>query len=289
MGAAIAWGNILTNPALTFTASLASSAQMTSIAFDSAYPATNALDPDPSKFTRINFVRNAVAGGYVFAYWQFSTTLAGQQSARALCAVNLRIPSNATQVTVKAYDYTGAGVFEQVYLAADLVPIPGTTDRYTLPAVHTAAVNIASVGVLVFLPVSTSGYVEIGHLWGSPALVLEGTDNAWQQAPVDGSLVDRADSGAHLADVRNVRDVFRAGLPRLTTTEAYGAAGSTAPSLRRLQFEAGRHDPVLFLGRTSSTFWLQVQAYYGALRQVPAIRHADGEKYDSEIEIEQIT
>jgi hypothetical protein len=169
MGAAIAWGNHLSDPVQAVSASVSSSSQMSSVAFDSSYPAANALDADPSKSARINYVRNSTAGGYVLALWTFATTAAAQESARVVAAINCRIPPDATQVTVKAYDYTGASVFEQTYLAAQLVPLPGTTDRYTLPAVHTAAANIGAVGLVVYVPVSTAGYVEIPTLWGSPA------------------------------------------------------------------------------------------------------------------------
>jgi hypothetical protein len=99
--------------------------------------------------------------------------------------------------------------------------------------------------------------------------------------------VERSAGGALLADVKAVRDGFRAALPRLTEAEAFGAAGSTAPSIRRMQFEAGRHDPVLLVGRTSSTFWLQVSAVYGSLRAVPQIRHNE-QRYDSEIDLDAI-
>jgi hypothetical protein len=292
MGAAISWGNHLFNPALTVTASVAGSSQVSAVAFDTAYPAANAMDPDPSKEARVNYTRNAVAGGYVLASWAFATTSAGQQSARAIAAINCRIPSDATQVTVKAYDYTGAGVFEKVYLAADLVRVPGTTDRYTLPAVHTAAANIASVALLVFLPVSTSGWIGVGVMWAGEALALSGTADTWVQAPVDGSLVDRSDAGALLADVKAVRGGLRTALPRLTEAEAFGSAASpNAPSMVRLQFEAGRHDPVLVVQRDTSAFWLQRGTHYGALRQVPQLRCVGGgvQEFEAEIDLEAIT
>lgn len=289
MPAAIAWGNFLTN-ASAVNLTEVGGAYVSYAAADTAAPMLFALDPDPSKVCRINYTRDATVGGFVVAEWAFASTLALSGTARVLALENVRLPPGFTEVQLYARNYLNVQVAYETILAADLVPKPGTTDRYDVRMVIPAGVSCAEVGVAVMLPPSTAGYIEVGHVWASDALVLDGTEENWTVVPVDGSDVERSKGGAHLADPFAVRDVFRAALPKLSEAQAFGSAASpTAPSIRRLQKEAGRNAPVLLLPRTSSQFWLQTSGVYGALRNVPTLRHVSAAEFESEVEVEEIT
>jgi hypothetical protein len=290
MPAALSWTNHLHNTALAISASVASSLNMTAVAFDSAYPATNAYDSDPSKVARVTYTRNAVAGGYVFAYWSFATTLATQKAARILGLLNCRIPAAATLVTIKAYDYLGAGVFEQSYAPADLVPKPGTTDRFDLYALHSADANVASLGLLVHVPVSTTDYVEIGEGWIGPALVLpDGVDKDWSILPVDPSEVERLRLGALVANRLPTRRKLAAPITRQVYNTAMGTPGSAAAlNFRALFLEAGLSAPVLALPRSSNLHVMQTAGVYGALTKLAEIKHQRASRFAIEIEVEEI-
>ena len=293
MPAAISW----TNNALATVAAYpaVSSAQMTSIAFDAAYPAANLRDPDPSRVARVNYVRNGTAGGFAMPQIRWADTAGACGRTRVLALLNVRLPSDATDVSLAVYTHAGGsagGSFASAatYTAAERVPIPGTTDRFNLYWLRTARQNnIGWMDFRIDLPPSTSGYIEIGHAWAGDALVLDAFEEHWGQQPVDGSEVERTAGGALVASVLPVRQTLRIGMSALTKDQAFGSsAAPTLPSLRTLQFEAGRSAPVIALPRTDSAFNLQTLGVYGALRNPPSLRHLGGDYYGSEFDVEQI-
>lgn len=285
MPAAIAWGNLFNGAKI----STAAYGFLASSSFDPGYPPSNVADPDPSKVSRFNFTRDATPNQYALPFWAFSATAGGQGTVRVYGALNVRLPASATNVGLSLFTYAAIGVDSLTYSAAVRVPIPDTTDRFNLFAIASANVTAGAIGVDVFCPAGTVDYIEVGTLWASRALVVGAVEEKWVSAPIDGSKVERSDGGAHLADINVVRDVFRCSLPKLTVNEALGnPAAPTDPCVRTLQFEAGRHDPVVLLPRTSSHFYLQTLAKYGALKAVPQLRHAGGDYYDADVEVEQI-
>lgn len=257
---------------------------MTSVLFDSAYPAANAANADPSKVSRVNYVRNGTGGGYLLAQWFFSTTLGNQKSARVIGAVNMRIPAAATSIIVRAYDYTGATVFDTTYAPANLVPIPGTTDRYNLFATAAANQSIAGIGVLILLPASSQDYFELGHPWASLALDFdEGAGPDWKLGVVDPSPFERARGGALVSTKLPSRRTLNASFTSRTYDAAMGTPGTAANlSYRQFMQEAGLSSPVVVLARTpllaaspttAELHALQTMGLYASYTGQPEIGH----------------
>lgn len=293
MPAAIGWKN----NALVTVAGYPSpqSSQMTSIVWDSAYPAANLLHPDPTRVARLNYVRNATAGGYALPQIRWADTAPACGRTRVLALLNVRLPADATDVSLAVYTHAGGAsgatfASGATITSANRVPVPGTTDRFNLFWLLAATqTNVGWMDFRVDLPPSTSGYIEIGHAWASDALVLDAFEDSWSQQPLDASTVERTDGGALVASVLPVRQVLRIGMSAVTKDQAFGpSATPTVPSVRSLQFEAGRSSPVIVLPRTDSAFNLQTLSVYGSLRNPPSLRHLGGDYYGSEIEVEQI-
>lgn len=299
MGAMIGWTNRFTESGVAFTGTVAGS-NVTAEAFDSAYPAANMANADPSKVTRINYVRNSTAGGYSRGKADFSTTLAASKTARIISFMNVRLPSGFTQVLVLGQDYAGGvALAAQTILAANLVPIPGTTDRYNIHVLYAAAATIASASLYVYLPVSTSGYWEIGHVWAGD--VLEFTDGAngdWKLSTVDPSLVERARGGALLATKLPHRRLLTCGFDSTTYAQAMGTAGSASTlSYRQFMSEVGVSSPCIVLPRTpvsaaapttDEQHYLQTMSVYAAFRGQTEIGHAGGNLFRANATFEEI-
>jgi hypothetical protein len=290
MSAALAWNNhIAAVPSSQLLASVASS-QMTSIAFDAMYPGVNVFTSDPSKATRVNFVRNGVGGGYALLHAQFALTAGQELTTRMVAALNVRLPASATQATVRAYDQAGNVEFQTVYPRANLVPISGTTDRFNLYALAAADHSVASASLMVEVPVSITDYIEWGTAWASKAIVWpQGADAEWRLSGVDSSVVARNDVGGAASLVVPVRKVISLSKRSLSYIDALGTLGdSTALSMRDVLFEAGSSTPVIAVSSDADQHRLQVKSVYGLITRLPELGYNGGDSYGTGLTIEQM-
>lgn len=285
MPAAVTWTNRFTNCPLVATPS--NGGGYTSAAFDAAYPAINIINPDPSKVARMNFVRSG-SSTYVLPYFQFHASV--QQTATAIAMLNVRLPASVTQVDLALHNAAGASVFYVSYTAANLVPIPGTTNRYNLFGVLTVDTSALAVGLLVYCPINTADYVEFGYVWAGRALLLPlGVDSNWSLGFVDPSDVERSRGGALVANQLPRRRRLRAPITTRDYNTAHGTPGTASVlSLRQMSLEAGLSAPVIVIPRSDTQHALQVASIYGALTDLRDISHQGGDYYGTEITVEEI-
>ena len=253
MAALIAWNNKVANFPASSTI-YGSSGNLSVGTLDGSYPGTNVLDPDPSKFARFNYVRDATVGGFMYAQINLAASAAFQVSARVYAFLNVRIPSTATDISVRCYTWNGAGIQHIMQVTpANLVLLPGTTDRYNIIIdMGTSVGNIGMMMLLVYVPVSTTDYVDIGHLWLSDALVFDdGVGPLWKHGVVDPSPVERARGGAMVAQQLPRRRKLTCEFDSKTYAQAMGTAGSNSTlSYRHFMQEAGNSMPCIVIPRS---------------------------------------
>ena len=262
-------------------------------AFDSAYPASAALDPDPSKVSRIIATTSGAGATGLTIRTQWSTT-ANSKTARAAAFVNVRIPAGLTglAVTAKLITFAGgsAAAAQQTYAAADLVPRARTPDRYRLPFTFAADTACAGIDLDITTTQTWTDYVEIGHPWVGPALWLaDGIGNQWRRKPIDESPRKRGPSGSFAAQRLQVRDQIRIPLSVESYNTVLGTPGSASvASLRMFAEEAGLSAPVLVLPRTNSMHELQRLGLYGSIEALPEEGHLGGNLFDADMVVEEI-
>ena len=264
-----------------------------SLAVDPAYPASNLIDPDPSLVTRLNYDNNASAG-LVETYAQLSAS--SNKTCRVIAALNCRIPSNVSYVTLYVMDATGTSFTanSRVFYRNQLVPLPGTTDRFDLIDVLSADALGARVAARFSVDANAIDYVEVGHMWAGPAVVVQAPDSGmamdWEVGTVDSADVERSRGGALVASP---------GVPRRRTMSAnVRAAGrnvalgvpgdATAISLRSLREETGLSTPIIAILRSADVHDLQCLSMYGAFTRIDAVEHTGGNFYSTRMSMEQI-
>lgn len=298
MGAALAWNNSFNELGKTITTSF-NGVQMTSEVVDPAYPATNAVDPDPSKVTRVNYVRNAVGGGSSqMRYIHNGGLVGGDRLARVLAVLNMRIPSDCTNVALFARDAATGNIWSIFNIGpSELVPKPGTTDRYDIYAVGPASTLAGTLCVSLSLPPSTSGYWELGHVWMSDALIFDdGVSGDWRLGNVDPSEVERTRGGALVATVIPHRRTLSVSMDSKTYAQAMGTPGTPANlSYRKFMADAGNSSPLVILPRTplltpttDELHALQTMGMYCSMVGTTDIGHAGGNLFRHTANFEEI-
>lgn len=298
MGALLSWKNLVTRAGLSWTFAPAA---IGTASFDPAFPAVNVLDPDPSKVMRMIYARDAAAGGYAYFTGDFAASTGDHVSARVLAFLNVRLPTDATTVSLRLYTHDfGSLQFILGILPANLVPIPGTTDRFNI--IVDCGSLIASIGSFMFLievPINTSGYLEVGHVWIGDALVFaDGVGPNWKLSIVDPSPVERARGGALVAQQMERRRKLSCEFDSKTYDIAMGTPGTAATlSYRQFMHEAGNSKPVIVATRTplvaaspttAELHYMQTQAMYASFTGQHEIGHLGANLFRSTGTFEEI-
>lgn len=292
MTAAISWTNKVRDDAdgAVAVGTASGSSAFTSNAIDSAYPGSNAVDDDPSRVTQVDYQTGGTAPyeSYLEANWTSDATV------RAVAALNVRLPSTVVGVRFRVVNAAGTTLETTAQvLAADLVPIPGTTDRYNVYAILSADRSVNRVRFLVQLAASETGYYEVGHLWAGPALVFSGAsagvDADWRLGFVDPSTVSRGNGGGYASYAYPVRRRLAISKRVLSYAEAHGTPGTpSAPSFHQMAMEVGVHSPILVIPRDTDDHTLQRLSVYGLATGTPQIGHQRGDYYGTALEVEEI-
>ncbi len=266
------------------------SATGATVSYDSAYPGANMLTNDPSLVAQIDVTGSGSGSIKVNPTWNAG---ANDRTVRLAAALNVRIPSGITglAITARAIAFGGSTLASSTasYGATDLVPIPGTTDRYDLFFPFTADVSAAAIS-LEFAYSANPGsiYLEIGRLWAGPALVL-GWGTEFSVEFIDPSTVERGPGGSYAAQVRPRRKALNASFLAKTYAEALGTAGAASTlSLRHLAMEAGQSSPVVAVARTDSLHFLQTEGVFGLLTELPNPEHLGSHRFDARMRVEQV-
>lgn len=290
MSGALSWVNKVLDDADGAVSVGAAQGSFTANAIDSAYPGRNAISPDPSLVTQVDYQTSSSAPyeSYVEANWTSNAPV------RVVAALNVRLPSTVVGVRFVVVNEAGTTLeTTSQILAANLVPIPGTTDRYHVYAILSAERSVNRVRFQVQVAASETGYYEVGHLWAGQALVLGGTagswDAGWRMGFVDPSTIERGNSGGYAAYSYPVRRRLAIANSLLTYAQAIGTAGSpNTPSLRQFALEAGSGTPVLAVVRDDDAHALQALSLYGTAVRLPDLTHQRGNRFGTGIEIEEI-
>lgn len=259
------------------------------LSFDASYPGANALTDQPSEVAQVDYTRNTTADTDITVTCTFSAS--NDKTMRVLALLNVRLPSDVVQVTAQAKNAAGT-VLETgtTYTAAQLVLIPGQTDRYNLFWILTADRVGASAAFNFRFPISTSGYFEIGRAWAGPAIVWNnGVGSDWSLRPVDASRVSRGDAGGFSAYPLPTRKQFSITKRALSYIDALG--DPNAPSslnLRQCLFEAGTSEPVVLVSSNANQHKAQVLSCYGTILSGASIDHVGAQRFGTGMQIEEI-
>jgi hypothetical protein len=177
-----------------------------------------------------------------------------------------------------------------VVTQAQRVPRPEESDRFDLFGVYSADLQAGFFDLLVDLPPSVSGSVDIAYMHCGPALVFpEGTDSAWQDDVIDPSPVEIGPSGAMAAAELPPRAAVEVPFSARSYALCFGVAGSpSTPSLRHFRRQAGLHTPVVLIPRDWSAMDLQVHSIFGRVTQMPQLVHQRGNRFATSLKVEQI-
>lgn len=292
MTAAISWGNQVPNDSDGAVAVSTVSGSFTSLAINSGYPGENAIDTDPSSVTRVNYTN----GGGGDSTLGIAADWGSDETVRVVAALNVRLPASGFD-SVRFVVINAASSTQETTTAvalADLVPIPGTDDRFDLFAILTADRSVASVRLeVVNVDASASDYVEVGHLWAGKALVLSGAsagfDRDWAWQPIDDSIVARGYGGAVAVYRFQRRQRLTVSKRLLTYAQAIGTSGSpSTPNLRALAHEVGVSAPVCIVTRDTNAHTLQALSVYGLVTEPTEIGHLGADYFGAGMVVEQI-
>ena len=253
-------------------------------AVDPAFPLSNILDPDPTKVGRFTY---SVAGA-VYPEVNFGSAL---PPTRVVGAMNVR--ADVTQVTSIAFQListTSSQLQLITFNVADLVPIPGTTDRFNLYAISAIEhANMQSMRLRFTTP-AVAGYGECGYLWAGPGLVFpNGVDALWSVGYVDPTDVQRPPSGGFVSSPMPTRLKLNCPVAQRTYNEAMGTPGSAAfENMRNIVGSVGRSRPVVMVARSADNHALQTMSVYGLMSEIRDIGHQGGNNYATQFSVEQI-
>lgn len=301
MGAAISWVNHVTNG---YASAPIMVQNMTSASVDSAYPIANMIDPDPSKVVRVNYVNSSGSNKAVILRKHVSA--ANDKTFNVLALLNVRLAVGQwSSVTFGIFtsDLITGAIYGN-YVPADVVPIPGTTDRYNLFTVIAGGVSgRAECECTITTATDTNSYLEVGHFWAGPALVWEetttgGVSGNWRHGVVDPSDVERTRGGALVASKLPHRRTLQCEFDSKTYAQAMGTPGTAGNlSYRQFMAEAGNSSPVLVLPRTplnpasptaEELHTLQAQSLYASFIGQHEIGHLGGNLFRSTGNFEEI-
>jgi hypothetical protein len=259
----------------------------TTNAIDSAYPSTNAITTDPSLVTQVDYQTTTPAPyeSYVEANWTSNADV------RVVAALNVRLASDVVGVRFVVLNAAGSTLETTTQITyANLVPIPGTTDRFNVYVILTATRSANRLRFQVQVPASDTDYYEVGHLWAGPALIWpRGWGADWVLSGVDGSRVIRGDGGGFAAYRNNRRKTLALSKRGLSYIDAIGTLGSSsALSLQQCMLEAGTSSPVVAITSDTNVHKAQVLSAYGLLTQMPSIDNQGANRFGAGLMVEQI-
>lgn len=260
--------------------------------FDASYPASNALDNDPSLYSRINFDNN----GFVATIKHYVTfSASNDKTCRVVGAMNCRIPAGVTSVQLVVTNTDGTVDLDasRAFDPSELIPLQGETDRYDLIDVLDADVDAARLEIRWALDGNAAGSVDVGYLWAGEALVLDkGVDIDWKLGGVDPAEVIRSKGGALIANTNiQRRRTLGANLTLLDRNTALGdPSNPTAPSIRGIRENTGLSGPAIVIFRSDTVHDLQCLSMYGAFTRLEPVgpKNDKNDDYRTAIALEQI-
>lgn len=283
MSGALSW----INQALGSTVSLSSgTAPGGSSAIDSAYPASNAVNTDPSRVCRVTFSTGLTVNSdqRLTANWSTNRTI------RTVALINCRFGTETPgDISVILLNAAGTTVWSTSFTRADLTAIPGDTDRYNLFFI-TPAVSAARLRVQVLHPSSsTSGSWDVGVMWAGDGLVFaRGLGAEWATGVQDQSIVERGNSGGYASYAYNTLDALSISKRGLEQAEGLGDA-STVNSLRHMMRIAGRHSPVVVISSDDTTARAQTMSVYGLIEEAsPISANGRGDRFGTAMRVVEI-
>jgi hypothetical protein len=265
----------------------AAQGSFTTNAIDAGYPATNATNPDPSKVTQVDYQTGVLATyeSYVQANWTTNATV------RVVAALNVRLASHVVGVRFAVLNEAGTTLETTTQIPyANLVPIPGQTDRYDVFAILTATRSVNRLRFQVQTLYGNTDYYEVGYLWAGPAIVWpRGFGADWMLSGVDASRVVRGDGGGYAAYRYPVRKTLGLSKRGLSYVDAMGTLGdSSALSLRQCILEAGLSSPVVAITSDTNAHKAQALSAYGLMTQMPSIDNQGANRFSAGLSVEQI-
>lgn len=283
MVSAIAWNNQVRLDADGVLAVSAAQGTFTTNAFNSGYPANNAINPDPAKASRVDYQTSTSAPyeSRVEANWTNNANV------RVVAALNVRLASTVVGVRFVVVNSAGTTLETTAQiLKANLLPIPGTTDRFNVYAILSATRSVNRVRFQVQIPASSTDNYEVGYLWASDALVLsENWGSGWQWFLADSSLVTPRNDGywsTYAFTKRHGLMLRRAHWPQI---EAFGDPSNLAtPSLAQILLECGMSSPIIAVVGTNE-HERQRYSKYGLIREAPTLTNMPGKLWDAALKI----
>jgi hypothetical protein len=268
-------------------------------AFDASYPASYCLTPAPAKFTRVIVSPNGASSGTflrILARW---STTAEDRPIRMVGAV-IRIPTTIPGLAFSSELLNTAGVtlavstgYKAAFLAADLVPLPGTpTGWFFMPFPYAATTNSSSASIAITSSANYSATIDLGLLWASDALHLpDGFGAGWNRGVVDPTPVvpgKRGEINAYrLPRRRWMSGPILVGDPNYN--RALGTPGTVAtPNLRAITDEVGTSAPVVVVARDDTAHSRQVLGMYGKFTEIPVIADGGGNTFNANYRVEEI-
>lgn len=254
------------------------------IGTDPAYPLANMLDPDPTRVGRWTYT----LAGTSYPEADFG---AAMPPTRVVGAMNVRLDlAHVTSVALQLVSTGGSQLQLITFNAADLVPIPDTTDRFNLCGITAVEQTTLQRLRLRVTTIAASGYAECGHLWAGPGLVFpEGVDALWSIGYVDPTDVQRPPGGGFVSSPMPTRLKLNCPVAQRTYNEAMGTPGSAAfENMRNIIGSVGRSRPVVMVARSADTHAMQTMSVYGLMSEIRDIGHQGGNNYATQFSVEQI-
>ncbi len=268
MSGALSWVNKVRDDADGAVVAGSAAGSFTSNVIDSAYPGRNAVNPDPSLVTQVDYqtAGSAPYESYLEANWTSNAPV------RIVAAINVRLPSTAVGVRFQVINDAGTTLETTAQIPlASLIPIPGTTDRYNVYAVLSATRSVNRLRFRVQVAASSTDYYEVGVLWAGDGLVFpNGLGLDWSVGVDDQSIVDRGWSGGYASYPYQTLDVLSVGKRGLTEAEGLGAAGSVN-SIRHMLRVAGKHSPIVVISSDANAARAQLMSCYGLIEDAQGV------------------
>jgi hypothetical protein len=284
---ALSWTNKVLDDADDTVSVGAAQGSFTTNSIDAGYPGTNAVDKDPSLVTRVNYQTSSSAPyeSYLESNWTSNADV------RVVAALNVRLASDVVGVRFAVLNAAGSTLETTSQITyANLVPIPGQTDRFDIFAILSATRSVNRLRFRVQVAASDTDYYEVGHLWAGPAIVWDRSWGAdWVLSGVDASRVIRGDGGGYAAYRYPTRKTLTLSKRGMSYIDAMGTLGnSSALSLRQCMLEAGVSSPVVAITSDANAHKAQVLSAYGLLTQMPSIDNQGANRFGVGLTVEQI-
>ncbi len=258
---------------------------------DSISPMVNVLDPRPQKIGRFNFASQPSGNPYTLLDYPSTASVS---PVRVIAALNCRIsPQNSARVQLQTLVNVPVGLNDFISFG-NTAPIPNSPDRFNLFGVSSSAVTTGQRVVLApeGWAGNASGFMEVGTLWLSDAVVMdEGSDPDWQIDIIDDSDVYRSKGGAFSSTpVMTRRKLSMSFSSRTFGKMLFNGADRTGNTMLKFLREAGIGTRVMAVQRHEDYQTKQISSVYGAITRLPAIIHAGGNQFSlsGKLEIEEI-